>query len=83
MVEKKLVANVMDELVEAGAEDTFIVALQNCRVESRMGSSEPLDVYTGIESPVLRRADKVNGNGVASYAGDVDEEKIENIPNGI
>lgn len=37
MVEKKNVANVMDELVAAGAEDTFIVALQNCRVESRMG----------------------------------------------
>jgi ATP phosphoribosyltransferase len=36
MVEKKLVANVMDELVAAGAEDTFIVALQNCRVETRM-----------------------------------------------
>ncbi|KAG8832223.1 ATP phosphoribosyltransferase (ATP-PRTase) (ATP-PRT) [Serendipita sp. 399] len=40
MVEKSKVANVMDELVEAGAEDTFIVALQNCRVETRLGSSE-------------------------------------------
>ncbi|KAG8814066.1 ATP phosphoribosyltransferase (ATP-PRTase) (ATP-PRT) [Serendipita sp. 400] len=41
MVEKKNVANVMDQLVEAGAEDTFIVALQNCRVETRLGLSEP------------------------------------------
>ena len=38
MVEKKKVAIVMDELVEAGAEDTFIVALQNCRVETRLGT---------------------------------------------
>ncbi|CCA70806.1 probable ATP phosphoribosyltransferase [Serendipita indica DSM 11827] len=37
MVEKKIVANVMDQLVEAGAEDTFIIALQNCRVETRFG----------------------------------------------
>jgi len=38
MVEKKILANVMDELVEAGAEDTFVVALQNCRVETRVGA---------------------------------------------
>jgi hypothetical protein len=37
MVERKRVADVMDELVAAGAEDTFIVALQNCRVETRVG----------------------------------------------
>jgi len=41
MVEKKMVANVMDQLVEAGAEDTFIVALQNCRVETRVGFGYP------------------------------------------
>jgi len=32
MVEKKKNAVVMDELVAAGAEDVFLVALQNCRV---------------------------------------------------
>jgi ATP phosphoribosyltransferase len=37
MVEKKSVANVMDDLVAAGAEDTFVIALQNCRVETRVG----------------------------------------------
>lgn len=77
MVEKKIVANVMDELVEAGAEDTFIVALQNCRVESRVGLPEPYDGRDSIESPVLGKSGKLNGNGV--YAAD----KIEAIPNGI
>jgi ATP phosphoribosyltransferase-like protein len=32
MVEKKRSAVVMDELVAAGAEDVFLVALHNCRV---------------------------------------------------
>lgn len=32
MVEKKRSADVMDQLVAAGAEDTFLVALHNCRV---------------------------------------------------
>ena len=32
MVEKKKSAVVMDELVAAGAEDVFLVALHNCRV---------------------------------------------------
>jgi hypothetical protein len=32
MVEKKKSAVVMDELVAAGAEDVFLVALDNCRV---------------------------------------------------
>jgi hypothetical protein len=80
MVEKKIVANVMDDLVEAGAEDVFIISLNNCRVESRIGASESLDSGRAIESPILRKADKINGNGVAVG---VDEEKIDNIPNGI
>ncbi|KIM26441.1 hypothetical protein M408DRAFT_330605 [Serendipita vermifera MAFF 305830] len=52
MVEKKRVAIVMDELVEAGAEDTFIVALQNCRVETRVGNA----MNSSPESPVVERS---------------------------
>jgi ATP phosphoribosyltransferase len=50
MVEKTNVANVMDDLVAAGAEDTFIVALQNCRVETRMQLSGSPSVKSSSEN---------------------------------
>jgi ATP phosphoribosyltransferase len=32
MVERKKVADVMDQLVDMGAEDVLIISLDNCRV---------------------------------------------------
>jgi hypothetical protein len=46
------VANVMDELVAAGAEDTFIVALQNCRVETRLQLSGSPQVSRNSEDEI-------------------------------